>query len=75
MSLKVPKPETLKAWLISAGLPSPGWTQHTYLETRAKVLTGPEPAAWEHIYVCSKTGAERVWGNENRSSYADHGIN
>lgn len=70
MSLKTPKPETKTAWLVSAGLPTPGWTIHHYVETRAT----PD-ASWEHVFACSKTGVQRIWGVENRTAYLEYGAN
>lgn len=59
----VPKPETRRALLISAGVLRPTTTVHHYYETRACVLPGPGGGnAYEHIFKCFKTGAERRWG-------------
>lgn len=66
---KPPKPETTRAWLMSAGIPEKTYTTHHWYETRlvsVKVLkpTGEyrNEQAWEHVFKCFKTGAERRWG-------------
>lgn len=80
MSLKPPKPETKVAQLISAGHPSPTFTTHHYYETRPIVLPGPRSdkdngLAWEHVFKCFETGAERRWGIEHRDAVAEPEVN
>ncbi len=64
--MKYPKPTTTRAYLISAGLEKPTPTVHHYYKTEPEILSGQGGAAWVHYYQCFKTGALRVWGNEER---------
>lgn len=58
-----PKPETLSAYLESAGyIKFRKMTLHTFVEARETVVEGPRGDAWEFIYKCTETGAERRWG-------------
>lgn len=69
-TLHSPKPIILVADLASAGYGKLHVTQHTYLNTRECVDKG-DPA-WEHIFICSETGAERRWGLEKRTALRDY---
>jgi hypothetical protein len=60
--VKPPIPETKSPRLPSAGYRDERYTQHVYLETRPTMLPGPAGAAWEFVFVCQETGAERRWG-------------
>ena len=64
-SKTAPKPETRRAFLISAGYPRPTPTVHHFYEARRVTLPGTRGVAWEFIYRCFKTGAERRWGTAN----------
>ena len=60
-----PRPETTRAFLLSAGFRKPTTTIHHYKTSRlvtAKDAKGIESPAWEHLYQCTRTGAVRRWG-------------
>ena len=61
----IPRPETTRAYLITAGSHRPVFTLHHYVETRPTRLRGGGKA-WEHIFKCFKTNAVRRWGIEER---------
>lgn len=67
-----PKPDTLAAHLESAGYSHRKATLHLYVDTRECEVEVPrtegrEPQpAWEFIYKCTETGAERRWGCVDR---------
>lgn len=68
--MKPPKPETLRAVLPSFGYPPggrPRWTEHHFVEAREALVGGPNPDAWEFVFECEETGAERRWGIVDRS--------
>jgi len=65
---KGPKPETRQAVLVSAGFRKPTATTHFYTTTRLVSLKGPGGGpAWAHMFVCLRTGVERIWGVEKTS--------
>lgn len=58
---------------MTAILPSQGYgpghpvaTLHTFVETRECHLPSPDGEAYEYIYKCVVTGAERRWGTADR---------
>lgn len=63
MKNKLPQPETLIAKLPSFGYGpgTPRWTEHKYVKTLECTLPG-DGDAYEFIFACSVTGAERRWG-------------
>lgn len=69
---KFPRPEVTSAYLPSAGISTPTWTAHEYCETRECMLEGSGPDnkgggdAYEYVYRCLETGAERRWGTADR---------
>lgn len=65
----VPKPVTKRPILLSAGYSLPTPTRHRWIATRACTLPGPDGAAWEFVFVCETTGAERRYGVEDRRSW------
>lgn len=68
MSRKPPKPEVTEALLPSFGYGPgvPRITKHKYVRTMECNLPSPDGEAWEHIFSCQETGAERRWGTEDR---------
>lgn len=62
--IKPPVPETKIARLPSFGYGAglPRWTIHKYVKTMECNLPGPDGEAWEFVYRCEETGAERRWG-------------
>ncbi len=62
-----PKPETTTARLPSEGYSNGRTTAHFYFETRETDVDGP---AYEYIFKCSETGAERRWGLIERFSFS-----
>lgn len=75
---KPPKPETTRAVLVSAGLPRPTATVHHYYATRLVRFPGipgltPDTQAWEYVFRCFRTGAERRWGLARGPGDADEG--
>lgn len=71
-----PRPTTSRAILISAGFHKPTTTVHHYKTTR-KVLVkdahGVESPAWEHVFRCARTGAERRWGIDDAEGAVTNG--
>ncbi len=60
---KPPKPETTRAFLVSAGLPKPTATVHHHYATELVTLPGPfYGQGWAFVYKCFVTGALRRWG-------------
>lgn len=68
-----PKPETINAYLESAGYKTRKATLHFFIEARETTVDGPRGDAWEFIYKCSETGAERRWGIVERLDFTDTG--
>lgn len=65
---KLPVPETKTALLPSFGY-GPGLprvTRHTYTRTLECNLPSPDGDAYEFMYQCEETGAERRWGTCER---------
>ncbi len=62
--MKRPEPETTRAKLYCESLRE--FTQHAFVEARPCVLPSPDGAAWEFIFKCEVTGAERRWGTTDR---------
>jgi len=58
-----PKPETLRATLVSEGYYKPTWTTHHYVDTQQVEIPGMG-TCWEHRFKCFKTNAIRRWGLE-----------
>lgn len=70
MTLAKPKPTTLVAFLPSKGFGTarPRATLHKYVTTREVSISKDSHGkidGYEHIYVCTETGAERRWGTAN----------
>lgn len=59
---KIPRPQVRRAILRSAGYTDPTFTEHKYVETRLCTLDHGDGEAYEHIFRCLITGAERRWG-------------
>ena len=60
---KPPKPETTRAYLISAGIAKPTATVHHHYATELVTLPGPlYGQGWAHVFKCFVTGALRRWG-------------
>lgn len=60
--MKPPVPQTVRAMLVSAGVATPTYTWHRYIETKPVTLEFGDGDAWEHIFECEQTGARRRWG-------------
>ncbi|HEY6022487.1 MAG TPA: hypothetical protein VIY48_22275 [Candidatus Paceibacterota bacterium] len=69
MKAKLPVPETRTAILQSYGYGpgAPRFTLHTYVKTLECYLPG-DGEAYELIFACSETKAERRWGTYDMSS-------
>jgi hypothetical protein len=65
-----PKPETVNAYLPSYGYTDRRATLHTFQETRETEVDGP---AFEFVFKCIETGAERRWGLVDRFVFKDMG--
>ncbi len=59
--MKPPVPDTRRPWLVNAHGKA---TRHKYVATRP--ISCGFGDAWEFVYVCSVTGAERRWGAVER---------
>lgn len=73
--MRPPAPDVRVAWLPSAGIPrdrdgDPEWTRHVFDRTRACTILVQadigeslrEETAFEFVFRCTRTGAERRWG-------------
>lgn len=58
----LPKPETLRAILVSAGYRKPTTTVHHYYETRPLPPDADGRVGFEFIFRCFRSGADRRWG-------------
>lgn len=57
---KIDPPTTTVAMLVPAGLTiRPRFTRHVYVRSRP---LANDPLTYEHVYRCTETGEERVWG-------------
>ena len=56
------EPETRCALLPSEGYPHLRVTVHHYVATVAKQPEHTESPGWAHMFRCSETGVDRVWG-------------
>ncbi len=61
---RLPVPVTKEALLPSFGYGpgTPRITKHTYSRTMECILPSPDGDAYEFLFKCSETGAERRWG-------------
>ncbi len=66
-----PKPETINAYLESAGYKRKKATLHIFVEARETTVEGPRGDSWEFIFKCSETGVERRWGVIDRLTFKD----
>lgn len=63
-----PSPETKEVLLVAPGASEA--TLHFWVETRECTLPGPDGAAWEFIFECSKTGARQRYGCQDRAVHS-----
>jgi len=64
-----PEPQTTNAYLISAGYKRKRATLHVFVEARETTVEGPRGDAWEFIFKCTETDAERRWGIVDRLTF------
>lgn len=76
VTIKPPRPETLKAKLVSVAIEKPTFTVHRYVETVAVIIEAPkigdadsvrDVRGWAFVFECTETGFRRRYGIVDRT--------